>query len=206
MVYKVTYFAIRGLAEEIRLLLHDNNLQFNDCKVSADEWAKIKPTMQFGQVPCLQDGDFQLVQTGAIMRYLGRKHHLYATDPKDIAYLDMVYSGVKDMRMKYTRLIYEDYDTKKDDFIANTIPPWLDSFEKLLKGHSSGNAFIAGDKITFADYALFEMLNCLVTLDPNCLNKFPALKGYHKRMTERPNLKKYLEERKNLPINNNGKQ
>jgi len=31
----------------------------------------------FGQIPMLQDGDFELVQSNAILRYLARKHGTY---------------------------------------------------------------------------------------------------------------------------------
>ena len=33
-----------------------------------------KPKLAFGQLPALYDGDFLLVQSNAILRYLARKH------------------------------------------------------------------------------------------------------------------------------------
>ncbi len=58
------------------------------------------------------------------------------------------------------------------------------------------------------DYTFFEQLDALLLLDPRCLNQFPALKGFQAHMTERPNLREYLEQRKQdeVPVNGNGRQ
>lgn len=63
-------------------------------------------------------------------------------------------------------------------------------------------------QISFADYAIFEILDCLVVLNGACLDAYPALKAYHARVAERPRLKAYLasDRRKGVPINGNGKQ
>lgn len=88
--YKLTYFPIRGLAEQIRLLLIDNKIEFEDDRIKSGTWQDIKSqfvrsmrfspcsnviTFQiFDQVPCLYDNGKAIAQTGAIMRHLGRKH------------------------------------------------------------------------------------------------------------------------------------
>ena len=41
---KLTYFDLRGRAETIRLLLHYNGIQFQDKRVTNEEWAKLKPS------------------------------------------------------------------------------------------------------------------------------------------------------------------
>uniref|UniRef100_A0A914XH95 Glutathione S-transferase n=1 Tax=Plectus sambesii TaxID=2011161 RepID=A0A914XH95_9BILA len=206
--YKLTYFTIRGLAEQTRLLLNDHGIPFEDHQVERADWPKIKPTMQFGQVPCLHDVDVQIVQSGAIMRHLARKHDLYGENDCDRTYLDMFFDGIQDLHSKYVQMIYREYEEKKDDFVKNTLPEELAKFEKLLKSKKDGKGFILGDKISFVDYTLYEELDILQILDANCLNAFPALKAYHERMNIRPNLQDYLKHRElaKLPVNANGKQ
>lgn len=65
-----------GRGEAIRLLLEDNGLDYTEeDALPWDNWINnVKPKMAFGQLPCLDDGDFRLVQSNAILRYLGRKH------------------------------------------------------------------------------------------------------------------------------------
>ncbi|VDP21398.1 unnamed protein product [Soboliphyme baturini] len=213
--YKLSYFPIRGLAESIRLMLHDNEVTFVDDRISKEDWPKFKPKMQFGQMPCLYDNGVQYVQSGAIIRHLARQIGMYGSDEHEATMADMMYEGVGDIRNKYAKLIYTDYsEENKAKFISELIPPNLESFEKLL----GGKKFVCGDKVlyqfnflfcvTFADYALFEILDCLVVLSSTILDKYPHLKAYHAAFGNRPHLKAYMNSdlRKNAKINGNGIQ
>jgi len=203
--YKLTYFGVRGLGEQIRLLMHDNKIAFTDDKFTADKWPAIKATMAFGQVPCLYDGGKPVVQSGAIMRHLGRKHDLYGSTECEKTFADVVFEGIKDLHSKYVDIIYRNY-SKKAEFVANVLPVELALFEKLVKTNNDGKGFLlGGDKTCFVDYSLFEELDILLVHDPHCLEKFPTLKAYHGRMHARPNLQTYLKSdcRKGMKINGN---
>ncbi|KRZ78035.1 putative splicing factor, arginine/serine-rich 7 [Trichinella papuae] len=186
--YKLTYFAIRGLAEPIRLLLHDQKVNFDDERIDKKDWPEIKPKMLFGQLPCLYEDDKPIVQSGAIMRHLGRRFGLYG-NADEMTYVDVIYEGIVDLRLKYARLIYGDFcNESKCKFVNEVLPVELARFEKLL----TGKKYILNDEITFADYALVEILDVLLVLSSTCLEKFPALKTFHAHFMDRPNLKKYL--------------
>uniref|UniRef100_A0A158R568 Glutathione S-transferase n=1 Tax=Syphacia muris TaxID=451379 RepID=A0A158R568_9BILA len=208
MGYKLTYFGIRGLAEPIRLLLTDQQIPFDDHRVQKSDWAGIKSQFQFGQVPCLYDDKEQIVQSGAILRHLARKHGLTGNSEMDTTYADMFHEGVRDLHMKYTKMIYTAYEAEKDSFIKEILPVELAKLEKLLTSRNGGEGYILGDKICYADYALFEELDIMLILTKDALDNFSALKGYHKRMSERPHLKEYLAKRHTakVPVNGNGKQ
>ncbi|MFH4977123.1 hypothetical protein AB6A40_003832 [Gnathostoma spinigerum] len=208
MGYKVTYFNIRGLAEPIRMLLVDQGISFEDNRLSYDEWPKVKPTMQFGQVPCLHEDGTQIVQSGAILRHLARKHNLNGSNEAETTYADMFYEGIRDLHTKYAKMIYQAYETEKDKFIKETLPVELEKFEKLIKTHDSGKHYILGDKICFADYVLFEELDIMIILVSTALDHFPTLKAYHQRFMERPNIKAYYKKRleAKVNVNGNGKQ
>ncbi|KHN84703.1 Glutathione S-transferase 2 [Toxocara canis] len=209
MGYKVTYFAIRGLAEPIRLLLTDQSIPFEDSRIAdKNEWQTMKHQFQFGQVPCLHDDDEQIVQSGAILRHLARKHNLNGANEKETTYADMFYEGIRDLHNKYTRMIYFEYETEKDNFIKDVLPVELAKFEKLLQTRGGGTGFVLGDKICFADYVLFEELDIMQILDAHALDKFPTLKAYHQRVHDRPLIKAYYKKREDakVPVNGNGKQ
>ena len=67
---------------------------------------------------------------------------------------------------------------------------------------------MAGENISYADYMLFEELDIHLILDPHCLDKFPVLKAYHGRFSNRASLKTYLDQRAAAKgfVNGNGKQ
>ena len=96
----------------------------------------------FGQCPMLIDGDVELVQSNAILRYLARKYgnyfsmfdeqgiffysvehdfkerfvpfiDLYGSTNQEAARVDMINDGVEDLRGAYTVLIYQNYVSTK---------------------------------------------------------------------------------------------
>uniref|UniRef100_Q7M4I7 glutathione transferase (Fragments) n=1 Tax=Ascaridia galli TaxID=46685 RepID=Q7M4I7_9BILA len=52
--YKLTYFDLRGLGEGARLIFHQAGVQFEDHRITQEEWPNLKPKYlgrQFGLVP-----------------------------------------------------------------------------------------------------------------------------------------------------------
>lgn len=96
MAVSLTYFDGRGLGEIPRLLLHEAGVKFEDRRLK--DIAALKPELPFGQVPLYQEGDFKLVQSQAIARYIARTHNLYGKDAHEAAQIDSVIDGVNDLR------------------------------------------------------------------------------------------------------------
>ena len=69
---ELLYFNISGLGEPIRLALTLAGQPFVDRRVSFDEFQQLKPTLRFGQVPCLVVDGVELFQSAAILRYVGQ--------------------------------------------------------------------------------------------------------------------------------------
>ncbi len=64
----------------------------------------------------LISGDLKLTESGAILRYLGRKHDLYGSNDIDKARIDMVMDTAADLGMAMGRTVYN-----KDFVILATI-------------------------------------------------------------------------------------
>ncbi|XP_013918809.1 PREDICTED: glutathione S-transferase P-like [Thamnophis sirtalis] len=146
--YTLTYFPVRGRGEAIRLLLADQGQEWTEDVVNGEIWKKgdLKKLCAFGQVPRFQDGNFILHQSNAILRHLARNHGLYGEDAKEAALLDMVNDGVEDLRNKYARLIYQNYESGKAAYIE-ALPAELAPFEKLLAENDGGKGFIVGKQV-----------------------------------------------------------
>ena len=99
-----------GRGEAIRMLLEDNGLSYEE--TDPMPWENFletwKPKCAYGQLPALYDGDFMLVQSNAILRYLGRKLGQYTWGQNGIfqacyvAEIDP--SGLKPLECKSDRL------------------------------------------------------------------------------------------------------
>ncbi|XP_030621775.1 glutathione S-transferase P [Chanos chanos] len=205
--YTITYFPVRGRCGAMRILMADQGQEWKEIVVSIDDWMKgdLKASCVFGQLPKFQDGDLVLYQSNTVLRHLGRKHGLYGKNDCEAALIDMMNDGVEDLRLKYIMLIYQNYDNGKDKYIKE-LSDQLSKFEAVMAKNKTG--FLVGDKISFADYSLFEVLLNHQVLSPSCLDSFPKLKEFVERMSNRPKIKAFLDSDayKKLPINGNGKQ
>ena len=78
---KLTYFAIPGRGESIRLALAIAGIAFTDERIPFPEWPKLKPNTPFGSLPLLtlSTGE-SFSQQRAILRAVGTETGLY---PKD---------------------------------------------------------------------------------------------------------------------------
>ncbi|XP_075073335.1 glutathione S-transferase P [Mixophyes fleayi] len=207
--YTIVYFNVNGRCEAMRMLMADQGLDWKEEVVTFDNWmgGNLKKEAVFGQLPGFKDGDVTLYQSNAILRYLGRNHGLYGKKPHEAALIDMVNDGVEDLRVKYLRLIYQNYENGKDDYIK-ALGGDLGHFEKIISSNHEGKGFIVGDEISFADYNLVDLLRNHLVLAPDCLLGFPLLSAYVTRVSSRPKLAAFLssDAHKNRPINGNGKQ
>uniref|UniRef100_A0A8C5LI91 Glutathione S-transferase n=1 Tax=Jaculus jaculus TaxID=51337 RepID=A0A8C5LI91_JACJA len=206
----IPQFALRlGRCEAMRMLLADQGQSWKEEVVTLDTWLQgsLKASCLYGQLPKFQDGDLTLYQSNAILRHLGRSFGLYGKDQREAALVDMVNDGVEDLRCKYVKLIYTNYEAGKNDYVKE-LPGQLKPFETLLSQNQGGKAFIVGDQISFADYNLLDLLLIHQVLAPNCLDAFPLLSAYVARLSARPKIKAFLAspDHVNRPINGNGKQ
>jgi glutathione S-transferase len=200
MSYKLYYFPIRGLGEPIRLLFEDAGQKYEDIHVGENwpakkqEFASRGPA-NFGQMPVLEDGDFFMTQSTAILRYAAKALGYYGGDAKTQYICDAVDDGVnKDWRKPYVEIAYpkdaSKYPELKANYIDGPLKKYLGIYEDILK--NTGNQFIAGKDITFADFSLWEMLDISNTLAPSTFAQYPLLHAYYQRIAERPNIKAYL--------------
>jgi hypothetical protein len=65
---KITYFAVRGRAEAIRLMLEDLGIEYDERRISVGEWPSVKATLMFGELPTYGEGEIFIDQSHAIYR------------------------------------------------------------------------------------------------------------------------------------------
>jgi len=191
------YFETRGRAELIRLALEEAGLQYRQELHSPDQWLNIKSAgiesglFPFGQVPSLSYHGFHMVQSLAILRFLGQKHDFYPSNMEEQARVEMITGGSEDLRLRYSRLVYDpEFDQKKSEYLQKTLPEWLSHFNRWLV-QNKGEYFV-GNRLTTADLAMFDVLSSNLALDPKCLKPFPELETFFLRIASRPSISKYL--------------
>ncbi len=176
---KLQYFDIAGLGEPIRFALSLAGVEFEDARfANREEFMAMKPTLRFGQVPYLCVDGYELFQSCAIMRFIGRHFDasLYPTDASKAAFVDAFLDQVKDMRTgldvaKYkTRFgfpesVLNDDNTQAviDCWRTTTLPRHLEFFERALA--DSPTAYLTGGATpTVADIFLATTLKAFAAM------------------------------------------
>ncbi|KAJ7389533.1 hypothetical protein OS493_030918 [Desmophyllum pertusum] len=203
--YKLYYFNVRGRAEIGRLSFAAANIEFEDVRLTSEEWAKEKASGRapLGQMPFIVTPEGKaLAQSAAIMKYICRKAGLSPTDSFDQAIADMISDGVDDLRNGLTRFFFEKDEAKKEElkkeFFENTFPARLQKFETILKSRNEGKGFFLGDKLTYADITVFDLFNVFSGGEPTVpelLEKYPLLVEHYKRVVSVPGIKAWVEKR-----------
>ncbi|KAG8536277.1 hypothetical protein GDO81_026741, partial [Engystomops pustulosus] len=99
----------------------------------------------FGQLPQFKDGDFVLYQSNTILRYLGRKYGIAGGSDQESALIDMVNDGVEDLRLKYGRFRFYEFEAGKEKY-EKDLPNQLSAFERILANNSNGTKYLVGEK------------------------------------------------------------
>ena len=163
------------------------------------EYAKINPNCL---VPVLEDGDFRLTESSAILKYLADKKGS-PSYPKDLR----ARARVNEMMDWFNSNIYKDFGyglvysqtfphhkRRSDEAQASTLAwgkerteSWLKILDQNLIGPKNG--YLCGDKLTIADYQGAEMIDlgqlirCNFSAYPNVerwLRNMKALKSWAK--------------------------
>lgn len=161
------------------------------------EW-KSSGKLAFGQVPLLQDGDFNLVQSNTIARYLARKYDLYGNE-KAGAVSDMIIDGQNDFLSKLIPAVYPKFDQAKlDELKKEAIPNFLGSLEKILDSYSE---FLGGDKLVLGDLALYLITEGYISEYKFASEEdYPNLVAHMKKVAANENLAKYINGDKRFPV------
>ncbi|CAB1115929.1 unnamed protein product [Ectocarpus sp. CCAP 1310/34] len=146
------YFDKAGAAEPIRWALEKGSLEWEDKRLTREEFGALKPSLPNGQVPVLSIDGFELAQSMAILRYVGKLGGLNPSDDLAAAKCDAIMDCVTDLHINIRPSFMEKDEAKKmemrADLAANFIPKWLSNMEKQLSS-TDGTFFF--DKMTVAD-------------------------------------------------------
>ncbi|XP_020785437.2 glutathione S-transferase Mu 3-like [Boleophthalmus pectinirostris] len=197
------------VAQPIRLLMEYTGTSYEEKLYSCGEapnydkstWIndKAKLEMDFPNLPYLEDGDRKISQSNAIMRYIARKHNLCGETEDEKVRVDILENQAMDFRNGFVILCYMDYDSKKDAYIEK-LPNVLGQFSKFL----GNRKWFAGEKITFVDFIMYELLDQHRMFHPSSLNNIKNLTDFLERFEALDKIKAYMKSDRFIktPVNN----
>uniref|UniRef100_A0A4X2L968 Glutathione S-transferase n=1 Tax=Vombatus ursinus TaxID=29139 RepID=A0A4X2L968_VOMUR len=130
------------------------------------QWLDVKFSLglDFPNLPYLIDGDHKITQSSAILRYIARQYNL----------LDMLENHVMDVRLQLSWVCHNpDFEVLKIEYLEQ-LPGQLKLFSLFLGKWT----WFAGDKITYVDFLVCDVLDQNRKFDPCCLDDFANLKAF----------------------------
>ncbi|PIK46238.1 putative S-crystallin SL11-like [Apostichopus japonicus] len=198
---RLKYFDAKGRAEPVRFMFALDGVDYEDIRYSQEEFAKVKATMPFGQVPVLEVDDITVPHSKAIYTFVAAQHGFLPADNLGRAHVDVVIETISDTDFDSTKWFFEQEELMKH-LKDVTFPKMKENLEKIL---SENNGGLFGDKLSLADVITFSMLHDGLAMftgkEPgSCsLSDYPLLEGFVARFKALPKIATYLEKRPNTP-------
>ncbi|XP_076430918.1 glutathione S-transferase Mu 6-like isoform X2 [Peromyscus maniculatus bairdii] len=156
---------------------------------------KFKLGLDFPNLPYLIDGSHKITQSNAILRYLARKHNLCGETEEERVRMDILENQAMDSRIQMGMLCYSpDFEKQKPEFLKG-LPDHLKLYSEFL----GKQPWFAGDKITYVDFLVYDVLDQHRIFEPKCLDAFPNLKDFLARFEGLKKISAYMKSSRFLP-------
>jgi glutathione S-transferase len=227
LAYELYYWPeIQGRGEFVRLALEEAGAAYVDVARERGTgalmalWGADDVAHPPFAPPFLKDGERIVGQTANILLYLGDRHGLTPKDEAGRLWTHQIQLTIADLVTEAhdthhplgAELYYEE---QKEEalrraklFRAGRIPRYLEWLEAILTRNPAGDAHLVGDRITYADLSLFQVVEGLAYAFPKAtaraLAEVPRVARLRDRIAERPRISAYLASDRRIPFNEQG--
>jgi len=196
---RLTYFdAPVSRGEECRLAFVIAGVDFEDHRVTRDEWAALKPKTPFGSVPVLEvPGHAPIAQSNAILAYIGRRYGAHPTDLAEAARHEALMAAVEDLRAAAAATGRHSNEGEKraarEQFAAGTLRTWAGHVEAQL----GDGPFVAGAAPMVADVKIYMGVRAfrrgvMDYIPTTCFDDFPKIVRLSEAFEAHPPVKAWL--------------
>ena len=150
-----------GRGEPIRIALHAAGIDFEDHRISFDEFLKTREQMRFNCAPVLELDGVEVTQSNAMLRYVGKMAGLYPEDATQALYCDEAMDAVEDLLHQIVSTFGLEGDALKAAR-QKLVDGWLTIFVTGLgEILERGGDYIADNRLTVADLKVYVQTRSL---------------------------------------------
>ena len=197
--YKLYYFQARGGAELTRWIFIQAGVPYEDVRLSSEEWAEFKPKTPYGCMPVLEIDGKLYGGSGPIARYIAEQYGLAGSNELENFELSTIYDVTQDLVIRIMVIHFEKEDARKAELKKELdethLPKYLGILNKRITDNGSADGWIYGNKVTYVDLRIVNMLEFVLKMSPNALDAYPAITKLKAAVEALPNIAKWLKER-----------
>jgi glutathione S-transferase len=198
--YKLYYFNARGNAEVVRLVFAQAGVEYEDIRLTSEQWAEFKPKTPYGVIPVLDIDGKRIGGSMPIARYLARQFGLAGEGDMARLILESAEDAINDFKVKMAAMYFEKDEEKKatlrKDLQENITPKCFGALEKLAASNTAtSEGWFYGAKVSYVDFFFTHSVEYIQHEAPNVLDNFPTLKKLTENVRKLPNIAKWLKER-----------
>ncbi|XP_059491097.1 glutathione S-transferase-like [Neocloeon triangulifer] len=198
---KLTYFGLTGLGEGIRYLLTYAGVDFEDLRITREEFATLKEKYPLGQVPVLEFEGKTLYQSKAICRFLAKRFNLAGKDEWDALWCDVAVDTIADVGMAMIPFASEDNAEAKSVKKAAAMTKIAYLTEKLENQLAKNDGHFLKGQLSWADFYFAAIYNTFnYRADEYIFANRPKLKALKEKIDTLPAIRAYLEKRPSVPF------
>jgi glutathione S-transferase len=223
--YELFYWpTIQGRGEFVRLALEEAAVDYVDVAREPGGMARMMAAMDGADHPSfappfLKADGLAMGQVANILLYIGQKHGLAPGDEQGRLWVNQLQLTISDLVTEAhdshhpiaSSLYYEDQrpeaKRRAADFLETRLPKFFDYFEGIL-GRPEPKDYLLGEKLSYADLSLFQVIDGLRYAFPSTLARidanYPLLGALRDRVAARPRIAAYLASARRLPFNEEG--
>ena len=161
--YKLTYFDFDGgRGEPIRIALHAAGIEFEDERLSFEQFGKMRQGTPFNALPVLNIDGADVTQTNSLLRYVGKMADLYPTENLQALYCDEVMSAFEDVNHHVGRTLFlqgDELRLAREKLVDGWLTIFIEGLDKLLA--RGGGEYFADNQLTVADLKAFVQVRSL---------------------------------------------
>jgi glutathione S-transferase len=188
----------QGIARDLRVrwALEEAGLPYRETLIAFEDLASpgYRALQPFGQVPAIEEDEFTLFESGAIIGYIAERcEALCPSDPKGRARTQAwMFAALNSVEPQVQALVQVDLFFKNEPWAAGRRPSALEMVQKrlaVLETRLQGRDYLE-DRFTAGDLLMTTVLRFLRHTE--LVSARPVLKAYQARCEARPAFKKAL--------------
>jgi glutathione S-transferase len=160
---KLTYFDMDGgRAETTRIALSIAGIDFEDHRISFEEFGGLKNTFPLSSVPIIKIDGHTYTQSNAMSRYFGKKAGLYPEDAWQAFLCDEAMYIIDDLSLaigKTMGLTGDELKTARESFVSGILTTALKLLSNRLE--DAGGEYFAANQLTIADLVISGFLKVI---------------------------------------------